>query len=57
MKKVVIHVVPLNDVKAHRERDCGECWCAPRVERHGDGVVVIHNSADGRELVEQHGVN
>jgi hypothetical protein len=52
-----IHVMPMNDLRAHIE--ARTCWCEPRCEREGEdeAVVVIHASADGRELVEQHGVN
>lgn len=41
-----IHVVPLNDIREHEDSD--KCWCMPRLE---DGVW-IHNSMDGRELLE-----
>lgn len=58
-----IHVLPENDLREHAEKR--DCWCAPRLERDflddepdADLVVlVIHHSADGRELIEQHGVN
>jgi hypothetical protein len=49
-----IHVVPIDDIREHEEHEA--CWCAPRVESEGYGVVIIHNSMDGRELVERHGV-
>jgi hypothetical protein len=67
-----IHVLPINDLREHEEtRGCwchprfeiehdlgcptieadgyGICWC----QRAG---VIVHNSADGRELVEEHGL-
>lgn len=58
-----IHVLPIDDLRAHDESRA--CWCEPRLERdflddEPDAdmvVIVIHHSADGRELVEQHGVN
>ena len=51
-----VHVIPLNDLREHD--DSQWCWCMPKVEIQDDGrAVVIHNSADGRELVERHGVN
>lgn len=59
-----IHVLPENDLRVHQETR--ECWCRPRCTFSDVGfvgvdddaaVVVVHNSADGRELVEQHGVN
>ena len=48
------HVVPVDDLKQHDE--VGICWCKPRIERHGNGFVVTHNSADGRELIERQGL-
>ena len=56
-----IHVTPINDLRAHL--DSRDCWCKPRIEIEEDfltdetKVLVIHHSLDGRELVEQHGVN
>jgi hypothetical protein len=53
-----IHVTPLKDLVEHAEtRDCP---CHPRIlvddVAEGDAVVV-HHAADGRELIEEHGVN
>lgn len=54
-RRRAVHIVPINDLQEHD--DCSEqCWCAPRVERLESGVLVIHQSADGRELVEAHGL-
>ena len=51
-----VHVVPVNDLRDHTEVGT-ECWCAPKVERfEGGGCLVTHNSMDGRELVERHGL-
>ena len=51
-----IHVVPINDLREHQESET--CWCQPTVERvEEDRRLIVHNSEDGRELVEQHGVN
>lgn len=47
------HVLPLGDLKVHRLS--AACWCQPRQEYYAH-TRVIHNAADGRELVEQHGV-
>lgn len=55
-----IHVLPLNDLREHVE--VRTCWCVPTLEqvRHDSGrkagVIVRHNSMDGRELVERHGL-
>lgn len=56
-----IHITPINDLREHL--DSRDCWCKPRIEIEEDfltdekKVLVIHHSLDGRELVEQHGVN
>ena len=47
-----VHVVPINDVRAHDESDGATCWCAPRVLEEAGGHVIVHNSADGRERWE-----
>lgn len=51
-----IHVMPVDDLCEHVE--ARECWCQPRIEGEDKyGVsVVIHHSMDGRELIEQHGI-
>lgn len=46
----MIHVLPVNDLFEHDESTV--CWCEPRVEWLSE-AVVIHNSADGRELTEE----
>jgi hypothetical protein len=59
-----IHVVPVDDLREHVESG-RECWCQPRIEtrdpRTGEQypwgrAVIVHNSEDGREHVERHGV-
>lgn len=48
------HVMPIDDLREHSEE---YCWCNPRIENcWDDSVVVIHNSADGRELLERSSV-
>ena len=51
-----VHVLPIDDLLTHAETR--DCWCQPRCERddEADDIVVVHQSADGRELVEQHGL-
>lgn len=57
-----IHVAPVRDLRDHLLQGRG-CWCRPRctVERNplgtATGVVVAHNSEDGRELIERFGLN
>jgi len=46
-----VHVLPLNDLKPHEESR--QCECRPRVEKQGEGTVVVHNSWDGREILER----
>ena len=53
-----VHVYPVNDLWEH-ETDGEECWCDPEIrwvdpetgETYSE-PLVIHNSADGRELTE-----
>lgn len=48
----VVHVYPVNDLKPH-DLSSRDCHCHPRVERVPDkGWVVVHNSYDGREVIE-----
>lgn len=53
-----VHVLPINDLREHeRTRDC---WCHPDCTRepYEEGpVIVTHQSLDGRELIEEHGLN
>jgi hypothetical protein len=49
-----LHILPIADLREHRESR--DCWCDPALEQEQDTVLVIHQSADGRELVEQHGL-
>jgi len=50
-----VHVTPIRDLREHTETR--ECWCVPVLHDEGEGYVVVHNSADGRELIERHGIN
>lgn len=53
----MIHILPINDLKEHEQSTM--CWCKPTVEFTDPSTgqahegLCIHNSADGRELVEQ----
>jgi hypothetical protein len=50
-----VHVVPVNDLRKHV--DLRRCWCEPRItQEKATGAVVVHNSKDGRELIERHGL-
>lgn len=46
-----VHVVPTNDLREHEPDH--RCWCRPDIKYVGVGVMVVHNSADGREAYEQ----
>ena len=50
----ITHITPLNDLKEH-EHEGSTCHCNPSVEIIKDtgDLLVIHNSYDGREVVEQ----
>ena len=47
----IIHVLPIDDLKPHEENST--CECEPAVEIVEGGMLVIHNSWDGREWVEK----
>lgn len=46
------HVYPLNDEREHVTEGT-TCWCDPKLDISGPELIVIHNSADCRELIEQ----
>lgn len=47
-----IHVYPLNDEREH-DTTGTICWCDPTLDTASGGMIIIHNSADMRELIEQ----
>lgn len=49
MKRV--HVLPINDLKPHSETGTS-CECLPKVKQVEGGVIIVHNSWDGREITE-----
>jgi hypothetical protein len=58
------HVIPVGDLREHNDRSRW-CWCGPTVIMTDEDTgqpfpkgraVVVHHSADGRELVEAHGL-
>ena len=48
--KKEINVIPEEDTREHR-KDLA-CWCVPSVEEYPNAVVITHNAADFREVVE-----
>lgn len=58
----VWHLLPVNDLEEHNEHTkihpideklISECKCKPGFIYEPNGVIVVHNSFDGREGVEQ----
>lgn len=51
------HVYPLNDLREHTvdgdDGHVGKCDCNPRIEWVNGSRLVVHNSYDGRELLEE----
>ena len=47
-----IHVYPVNDKYEHT-LEGKDCMCVPRVELEGATLIIIHNSYDGREVIEE----
>lgn len=47
------HVYPINDGREHETGDTTTCWCDPQLEIDQPEMIVIHNSLDCRELIEQ----
>ena len=49
---MIYHVYPKNDIRPHNIQDT-TCDCDPKIiEDHGN-IIVVHNSFDGREAVEE----
>ena len=57
----VFHVYPVNDLEEHY-LECVypaighpycPCKCNPEFKEEGDGLLIVHNSFDGREVFEQ----
>lgn len=56
-RRLPVHVVPVNDLREHLT-GATMCWCKPKIQQHeGYDPVVVHNSEDGRELIERNGIN
>ena len=45
----VYHVIPVDDFWEHEESE--GCMCKPRIEENGK--LIVHNSYDGREIIEE----
>lgn len=44
------HVYPVGDTEEHEMSQ--NCKCKPVAKEEGDGLIIVHNSFDGREGVE-----
>jgi bisphosphoglycerate-independent phosphoglycerate mutase (AlkP superfamily) len=49
---MMIHVIPLDDTNCHSMEN-HLCACDPKIKDEGGTLIVIHNSYDGREALEQ----
>jgi len=47
-----VYVIPVDDLREHEQNTDGICWCNPRIEQEENGRVIVHNSMDGREILE-----
>lgn len=45
-----IHVVPIEDERGHQILTV--CTCVPHVSFDKNFIIVVHNSFDGREVIE-----
>lgn len=52
MEENIWHILPIGDSDEHEESSM--CKCKPTVkEEEGGGILIVHNSFDGREGLEQ----
>ena len=47
----IYHIIPVNDLKEHE--DSSTCHCSPSVCLEGGDIFIVHNSYDGREIIER----
>ncbi len=52
---MAIHIVPTNDLKEHEESST--CECLPELIVENGTMLFVHNSYDGREIIELKGLN
>ena len=48
----IIHVYPINDERPHTLKGT-ECRCKPVRKQEPNGVVIVHNAYDCREVIEE----
>jgi len=49
--RTIINILPLDDLYEHIATEM--CECNPRVETINNSLLIIHNSYDLREIVEE----
>ena len=47
----MINIMPVNDEREHE--GATTCWCNPQLITDEPELIVVHNAADCRELIEQ----
>jgi len=45
------HILPINDSEEHEE--LSTCKCQPKLIEESGELILVHNSFDGREIIEQ----
>jgi len=50
MEENIWHLLPTDDLEEHKESSM--CRCNPEVKIGEGGVLIVHNSFDGREGLE-----
>ena len=48
---MAIHILPINDLKEHKEKST--CECNPKLKIENGEMIFIHNAYDNREIIEQ----
>ncbi len=48
---MTVHTYPTNDHYPHSTNGT-PCACKPRIVHVDGGIVIVHNSFDGREILE-----
>ena len=49
--KMSCHILPIDDLEEHEETTT--CKCEPRLEIINGEMLIIHNSFDQREVIEE----
>lgn len=57
----IVHIIPVDDLEEHLDRvelplignPFCKCKCHPSYIFEDDTMVVVHNSFDGREIIEE----